>query len=111
MNRMINDPNLVVEEAIQGYLRAYPEYYRRTEHPRVLAHPSVPIAGKVGVVSGGGSGHEPAFLGYVGKSLLDAVAIGEIFHRRPLARFWMPSEQRTAVKGLSAYMVIMPVTI
>ncbi|BEI12278.1 dihydroxyacetone kinase subunit DhaK [Edwardsiella ictaluri] len=79
MNRMINDPNLVVEEAIQGYLRAYPEYYRRTEHPRVLAHPSVPIAGKVGVVSGGGSGHEPAFLGYVGKSLLDAVAIGEIF--------------------------------
>ncbi len=79
MNRIINDPDHVVEDALQGILKAYPEYYTATENPRVLKYPAAPIAGKVGLVTGGGSGHEPAFLGYVGKNLLDAVAIGEIF--------------------------------
>ena len=79
MNRIINDPDQVVEDALQGFLKAYPEYYTATENPRVLKTPAAPIAGKVGIVTGGGSGHEPAFLGYVGKNLLDAVAIGEIF--------------------------------
>ena len=79
MNRIINDPDHVVEDALQGYLKAYPEYYTATDNPRVLKHPDSPISGKVGIVTGGGSGHEPAFLGYVGKNLIDAVAVGEIF--------------------------------
>lgn len=79
MNRIINDPDQVVEDAVKGFLKAHPEYYTATENPRVLKYPAAPIVGKVGIVTGGGSGHEPAFLGYVGKNFLDAVAIGEIF--------------------------------
>ncbi|MGL4860870.1 MAG: dihydroxyacetone kinase subunit DhaK [Enterobacteriaceae bacterium] len=79
MNRIINDPDHIVEDGIEGYLAAWPQFFARTEHPRVLKHPEVPRKGKVGVVTGGGSGHEPAFLGYIGDNLLDAVAIGEVF--------------------------------
>lgn len=79
MNRIINDPDHVVEDAILGYVKAHPEFYTATGNARVLKHPSAPVTGKVGIVTGGGSGHEPAFLGYVGKNMVDAVAIGEIF--------------------------------
>ncbi|CAE1148610.1 dihydroxyacetone kinase subunit DhaK [Serratia rhizosphaerae] len=79
MNRIINDPDHVVEDAIQGYLQAHPDYFTPTDNARVLKYPAAPVSGKVGIVTGGGSGHEPAFLGYVGKNMLDAVAIGEIF--------------------------------
>lgn len=79
MNRIINNADHVVEDAIEGYLAAYPDYYQRTENPRTLIRPGTPVQGKVGIITGGGSGHEPAFLGYVGKNMLDAVAIGEVF--------------------------------
>lgn len=79
MNRIINDPDHVVEDAIKGYLAAYPEFFAKTDHEKVLKRPDTPRKGKVGIVTGGGSGHEPAFLGYIGKNMLDAVAIGEIF--------------------------------
>ncbi|QKJ88139.1 dihydroxyacetone kinase subunit DhaK [Paramixta manurensis] len=79
MNRIINHPDYVVEDAIQGYVKAHPSIFATTENPRVLKRPQAPISGKVGVVTGGGSGHEPAFLGYLGENMLDAVAIGEIF--------------------------------
>ncbi len=79
MNRIINDPDHVVEDAIQGYLNAYPQYLSPTDNTRVIKYPAVPIKGKVGIVTGGGAGHEPAFLGYVGRNMVDAVAIGEIF--------------------------------
>ncbi len=78
MNRVINDPDLVVEDSLKGYLAAHPDLLAATDHPRVLRGPRG-VSGRVGVVTGGGSGHEPAFLGYVGPGLLDAVAIGEVF--------------------------------
>jgi dihydroxyacetone kinase-like protein len=79
MNRIINDPDLVVEDAVRGYLRAHGDLLAATGNPRVVRSPKAPRQGRVGVVTGGGSGHEPAFLGYVGEAMLDAVAIGEIF--------------------------------
>lgn len=80
MQRIINDPDNVVDDAIRGYLRASPTFFAATEHPRVLKYAGTSEdTDKVGVVTGGGSGHEPAFLGYVGEGLCDAVAIGEIF--------------------------------
>lgn len=79
MNRIINDPDLVVEDAVRGCLRAHPDLLAGTGNPRVVRHPLAPRHGRVGIVTGGGSGHEPAFLGYVGEGMLDAVAIGEIF--------------------------------
>jgi dihydroxyacetone kinase-like protein len=79
MNRIINNPDLVVEDALRGYLKAHRDLVSATDNPRVIRHHLAPRQGKVGVVTGGGSGHEPAFLGYVGDALIDAVAIGEIF--------------------------------
>lgn len=79
MNRVINDPNLVVEDMLVGYLAAYKDLVSVGENSRVVQHRSAGQNGKVGVVTGGGSGHEPAFLGYVGDNLLDAVAVGEVF--------------------------------
>jgi dihydroxyacetone kinase-like protein len=79
MNRVINDPDQVVEDMLRGILVAHPELRQYENNPRVIvkARPSGP--GRVGIVTGGGSGHEPAFLGYVGPGLVDAVAVGEVF--------------------------------
>jgi len=79
MRRVINDPDQVVEDALRGYLVAHPDLLAATDHPRVLRRAGAAPSDRVGVVTGGGSGHEPAFLGYVGPGLLDAVAIGEVF--------------------------------
>jgi dihydroxyacetone kinase-like protein len=79
MNRVINDPDLVVEDMLEGILLAHPELAQASDNPRVIRSVQVAPEGRVGVVTGGGSGHEPAFLGYVGPGLVDAVAVGEIF--------------------------------
>lgn len=79
MNRVINNPDLVVEDMLKGILSAHQELEAAENNPRVIKCHCTPRAGKVGIVTGGGSGHEPAFLGYVGENLVDAVAVGEIF--------------------------------
>jgi len=101
MQRIINDPSLVVEDAVSGYLKAYPNYFAATENSRVLKFPAAPIARKVGVVTGGGSGHEPAFLGYVGKNLLDAVAIGELFSSPTAQAFFDAFKASDSGKGVA----------
>jgi phosphoenolpyruvate---glycerone phosphotransferase subunit DhaK len=80
MQRIINDPNLVVEEMLQGFAKCHKNLVVAIkENSRVLKYIKAPIQGKVGVVTGGGSGHKPAFVGYIGKNLCDAVAVGEVF--------------------------------
>lgn len=79
MQRIINDPNFVVDDMIDGFVKTYPNKICKTGNPRVLKIISAPQKNKVGIVTGGGSGHEPAFIGYLGKNLIDAVAVGEIF--------------------------------
>lgn len=80
MKKILNDPYAYVEEMLEGLVLAHPEYYARAgSDGRVIKRPGAPVAGKVGIVSGGGSGHLPIFTGYVGKGLLDACAIGEVF--------------------------------
>ena len=71
MNRIFNDPDLVVEDMLRGYFGVHADLVSPAENPRVVKRLNAPIAGKVGVVTGGGSGHEPAFLGYVGENLVD----------------------------------------
>ncbi len=85
MNRIIDDPDRVVDDMLRGVIGVHSDLLAPTENPRVLRHRRAPSAGKVGLVTGGGSGHEPAFVGYLGDNLLDAVAIGEIFSS-PTAR-------------------------
>ena len=79
MQRIVNNPDELVNETVAGYLKAHPDLVKTTSNPRTLAYVGAPVADKVGIVTGGGSGHEPAFLGYVGRNMVDAVAIGEIF--------------------------------
>ena len=79
MQRFINNPDEVVEDTVKGFIKAHSDIVRLAENPRVVVAKDAPHAGKVGVITGGGSGHEPAFIGYAGKNMLDAVAVGELF--------------------------------
>ena len=79
MQRFVNNPDEVVEDTVKGFVKAHSDIVRLADNPRVIAARNAPHAGKVGVITGGGSGHEPAFIGYTGKNMLDAVAVGELF--------------------------------
>lgn len=78
MKKIINNPDQVVEEMLQGAVLAHPQYVKRVEGCSVLARAGVPAA-KVALVSGGGSGHEPSHGGYVGRGMLDAAVAGAVF--------------------------------
>ena len=76
MKKILNDPFKYVDEMLDGLCSAHPEIYRQTgEGGKVIVRASGISDGKVGIVTGGGSGHLPVFTGYVGKGLLDACAI------------------------------------
>jgi phosphoenolpyruvate---glycerone phosphotransferase subunit DhaK len=78
MKKLINDPRDVVAEALLGIEAARPDV--RVDHAnRIIYRREAPRAGKVGLVSGGGSGHEPLHGGFVGMGMLDAACAGEIF--------------------------------
>ncbi len=80
MKKILNEPFAYADEMLDGLCAAHPEYYRRLgPEGRVIARASGPTQGKVGIASGGGSGHLPVFTGYVGEGLLDACAIGDVF--------------------------------
>ncbi len=80
MKKILNDPYTYADETLTGLCRAYPQFYALApETTRVITRPDAPVAGKVGIVSGGGSGHLPVFTGYVGPGFLDAVACGDVF--------------------------------
>ncbi|WP_028393379.1 dihydroxyacetone kinase subunit DhaK [Bacillus cihuensis] len=84
MKKLINNPTKVVEEMIEGYVKAYPKHVRQlAENERALVTAKATREGKVGVLIGGGSGHEPAFIGYVGDGMADGVAVGNIFASPP----------------------------
>jgi dihydroxyacetone kinase len=79
--KLINDPFDVVDEALDGFVTANSQLIGLQE-PRVVVR-RAPAADKVGIVVGGGSGHEPAFSGYVGLGMADAAACGNIFASPP----------------------------
>jgi dihydroxyacetone kinase-like protein len=88
MKKFINDATLVVDEMVEGYALAHKDKVKLLTEARVIARLDAPVKGKVGVVTGGGSGHKPAFIGYVGKGMVDAVAAGEIFTSPPANAFY-----------------------
>jgi len=79
MKKLINDPRAVVEEAVEGFGLAHPELVTVHADPTFITRKDAPVAGKVGLVSGGGSGHEPLHAGYVGLGMLDAAVPGAVF--------------------------------
>lgn len=87
MQRILNNPDHIVDEMLKGFVKTHGDMVKTTGHPRVLAAKAAPTAGKVGVVTGGGSGHKPAFIGYVGENMCDAAAVGEICSSPTAAAF------------------------
>jgi len=80
MKKILNDPYAYVDEMLAGMTAAHPAHYRlHGDTGRVIVRATPGRQGKVGIVSGGGSGHLPVFTGYVGEGLLDACAIGDVF--------------------------------
>ena len=79
MKKLINKPDDVVTEALQGLAAAHADLVRVQFNPNVIVRADAPVQGKVGLVSGGGSGHEPMHGGFVGLGMLDAACPGEVF--------------------------------
>lgn len=78
MKKIINNPDNVLSEMLEGIEKAYPEYLIKLNNANVLVRKDL-SKNKVAVISGGGSGHEPTHGGYVGKGMLDAAVAGEVF--------------------------------
>ena len=79
MKKILNDPKSAAEEALDGMVLAQPQTLKRIPGRRIVVRTSSPIEGKVALICGGGSGHEPAHAGYVGKGMLDAAVMGDVF--------------------------------
>ena len=79
MKKLINDPKNVVNEAVAGFEVAHADIVRVSHDPLFIVRADAPLRGKVGIVSGGGSGHEPLHGGFVGFGMLDAAVPGPVF--------------------------------
>lgn len=78
MKKVINDPSNVLSDMLKGIEYAHPEYLKKIEEGNVLIRKDK-ATNKVAIISGGGSGHEPAHAGYVGYGMLDGAVCGEVF--------------------------------
>src|SRR5512147_14813 len=79
MKKLINKPENVVREELEGIAYAHSDLVKVCYEPAYIVRADAPIAGKVGVISGGGSGHEPMHGGFVGMGMLDAACPGAVF--------------------------------
>lgn len=101
MNRIVNNPDFVVEDMLKGFVKTHKDIVSTTEDARVLKYKNAPVEGKVGIVTGGGSGHKPAFIGYIGENLCDAVAVGEIFSSPTAKAFLDAIKEADSGKGVA----------
>lgn len=83
MKKVINDADQVVAEMLSGFVAMHPQYVKRVEGFDAVVRTASPIAGKVALVSGGGSGHEPSHGGFVGRGMLDGAVAGAVFTSPP----------------------------
>ena len=79
MKKLINSPEDVVRDALRGMEAAHGDRLRISYDPYMVVRKDAPVQGKVGIISGGGSGHEPMHGGFVGPGMLDAACPGEVF--------------------------------
>ena len=77
MQRILNNPDNITDEMLEGFMRVHADIVEPTDNPRAI-RAKTSTKGRVGVVTGGGSGHKPAFIGFCGEGMCDAVAVGEI---------------------------------
>ena len=103
MKKILNEPLAYVDEMLEGMCDAHPAHYERCgPENRVIVRPGSPVEGKVGLVSGGGSGHLPVFTGYVGDGLLDACAIGDVFSSPNVEQMAEATRRANGGKGVLA---------
>ncbi len=95
MKKLINSPEDVVKEALAGMADAHDDLITVHYDPDIIVRVGAPVAGKVGVISGGGSGHEPMHGGFVGKGMLDAACPGAVFTSP------VPDQMLAATKAVS----------
>lgn len=100
MQRILNNPDDIVDEMLKGFLKTHNDIVEATANPRVVKAKNMK-EGKTGVVTGGGSGHKPAFIGYVGKGLCDAAAVGEICSSPTAAAFLDAFREADQGKGVA----------
>ena len=79
MKKLINNPKDIVNELVDGYIAANSSIVKRIGQYTITARKELPVQGKIAIVTGGGSGHEPLFEEFVGKGMADAAAHGQIF--------------------------------
>jgi phosphoenolpyruvate---glycerone phosphotransferase subunit DhaK len=80
MKTFYNDADAYVDEMLEGIVKAHPDQLKLVDgEKRAILRADAPVKGKVSILSGGGSGHLPVFMGYVGKGLIDGAAIGNVF--------------------------------
>src|SRR5690242_21350049 len=79
MKKLINDPQDAMRESLAGFAEAHSEILKVNFDPVYVVRTDAPVAGKVGIISGGGSGHEPMHGGFVGQGMLDAACPGQVF--------------------------------
>ena len=102
MQRFVNNPDYIVEDMVKGFLKAHDDLIVKNEkNDRVVQYKNAPVEGKVGLVTGGGSGHEPAFLGYVGENMMDAAAVGEVFSSPSAQAFYDAFMAADSGKGVA----------
>jgi len=102
LQRFVNNPDYIVEDMVKGFLKAHDDLIVKNEkNDRVVQYKNAPVEGKVGLVTGGGSGHEPAFLGYVGENMMDAVAVGEVFSSPSAQAFYDAFMAADSGKGVA----------
>jgi phosphoenolpyruvate---glycerone phosphotransferase subunit DhaK len=96
MKKVINDPTSLVDESLTGLAAAHGDLLRYDSENQIVVRVDAPVEGKVALVSGGGSGHEPLHGGFVGKGMLDAACPGEVFTSP------VPEQMLAATKAVDA---------
>jgi dihydroxyacetone kinase len=101
MQKILNVPKEFVNEMLEGILAAHPTQLRAVDgDTHALVRFDAPVTGKVGITTGGGSGHLPLFLGYVGKGLLDGVAVGDVFQSPTAEQMLAVTKQANSGAGV-----------
>ncbi len=100
MQRILNDPDNIVDEMLQGFVKTYKNKVEFGSNPRVIKVKEGP-KDRVAVITGGGSGHKPAFIGYIGKNMVDAAAVGEICTSPTAAAFLAAAQDTDQGKGVA----------
>lgn len=96
MKKLINEPEAVVVESLRGMEAAHADLLKVSYEPKFIVRADAPVSGKVAILSGGGSGHEPLHGGFVGRGMLDAACPGEVFTSPT------PDQMEAATKAVSA---------